>query len=682
VTFFWVLSDFISGRTSSFSLSPSLIQGSDEKTLVEMASGKDLAVSDAALWMLLLLRLTAVTTDERLELRNSKTFHTSSTADALTNVTGAIQTLLRIFDAYGDQLSPEAWSMCLQSVIFKLLSSIEEQLKTTSDPESEISDKDRIGWNETTVVVLNGITNLLADYLDALSSHSTFGKSWETLLGHYKSLLDFKVLDINTAVFNSLRQILSRGNLEEAKKTNFNRAALDLAWGLWSHSLPAVLPDPSDKRFDNQKFLVAYVSALQEIYRLIQSDLNAERVQRMLTLLREAIQQASAATYSADIEYLTPLQNQVLESLKMISTDIEGVPAALIGQLSEFIGLAFNEMDSSSGSQRPTYVALSKASMTLTENLVLAHSLDHGIYTSGALTSALTALSRSIVLKYSFPIITKSISPWHQATTSSLAILASVLPVITKADLKEDVTRSIWTSIVTIANAITTANCSDLPPTIDINSDQDFDIRSFLTLRTLITPALGSPIIPDKTRRIYTESLFHTSLIHAPSPSELPPKNQELLSVLSTPRKGTTIDARPTTRQKISYICLSTLLSLVSLSSSSPAEIKLAQAAAPYLILRAGLTLRAYISDQPLRGRMPQPLSQRKELLFVLRELVALRCEPEAIPEAEGVESEGRRHLFRLYPLLARAVRAAGRDQEVLEWLGRALDEVGGEFGV
>lgn len=37
-----------------------------------MASGKDLAVSDAALWMLLLLRLTAVTTDERLELRNSK----------------------------------------------------------------------------------------------------------------------------------------------------------------------------------------------------------------------------------------------------------------------------------------------------------------------------------------------------------------------------------------------------------------------------------------------------------------------------------------------------------------------------------------------------------------------------------------------------------------------------------
>ena len=72
MTFFWVLSDFISGRTSSFSLSPDLIRGSNEQTLVEKASGDDRAVSDAALWMLLLLRLTSVTTDERLELRNSE----------------------------------------------------------------------------------------------------------------------------------------------------------------------------------------------------------------------------------------------------------------------------------------------------------------------------------------------------------------------------------------------------------------------------------------------------------------------------------------------------------------------------------------------------------------------------------------------------------------------------------
>jgi hypothetical protein len=67
-----VLSDFISGRTSSFSISPDLIQGSNDQRLIEMASGADRGISDAALWMLLLLRLTAVTADDRLELRNSE----------------------------------------------------------------------------------------------------------------------------------------------------------------------------------------------------------------------------------------------------------------------------------------------------------------------------------------------------------------------------------------------------------------------------------------------------------------------------------------------------------------------------------------------------------------------------------------------------------------------------------
>ncbi len=79
---------------------------------------------------------------------------------------------------------------------------------------------------------------------------------------------------------------------------------------------------------------------------------------------------------------------------------------------------------------------------------------------------------------------------------------------------------------------------------------------------------------------------------------------------------------------------------------------------------------------------MPQPLSQRRELLYILKALVRLRCEPEAIPAAPNVETEEKKHLHRLYPLFVKAVRAASSDQEVLEWLGKALDEVGMEFGV
>lgn len=571
--------------------------------------------------------------------------------------------------------------MCLKSVIFKLLSSIEAQLEVAHDSELTMSDRDRSGWNETTVVVLSGITNLLSDYMDVVSSHASFSKSWDTLLNHFKVLLNFNILEINTAVFKSLQQVLSRGNLEETSTINFDRSALDLVWSLWSTSLPVVEPDASNKRFDNQGYLLAYSSALQEIYRLIQANIDDDRVQRMLVLLRESIQQASAATYSADIEYLTPLQTQVLECLKMIRTDIDGVPAALIGQVAEFVGLAFEPRDESAA-QRPTYVALSKASMSILEHLVVEHSSDLDIYASGALSSALTALARPIVLKYSFNLTTKSVSPWRQATTSSLAILKAIVPILTTASLEEDVTRTLWTSTVTIANGITTADCSTLSSKGLIANDQDFDISSFLTLRSLITPSLGSPSIPDKTRKTYTQSLFHTSLIHAPSPTELPQPGQELLSTLYIHRKGRTTEPVPYPRQKMAYLCFDTLISLVSLHDSSSSRIKLAQAAVPYLILRAGLILRAYIADQPLRGRMPQPLSQRRELLYVLKQLVELNCEPDAIPDSAGVESEGRKHLFWLFPLLVKVVGVARGDAEVGMWVGRCLEGVGGEFGV
>lgn len=112
-------------------------------------------------------------------------------------------------------------------------------------------------------------------------------------------------------------------------------------------------------------------------------------------------------------------------------------------------------------------------------------------------------------------------------------------------------------------------------------------------------------------------------------------------------------------------------------------RVRLARTVAPYLILRCALILRAYIADQPLRGRMPQPLSQRKELGMVLNSLTDLHSEPDAIPDTANVDSESRKHLLRLYPLLVSAVQIAGSsgDGEVLALIKKALDAVGEELG-
>jgi len=132
----------------------------------------------------------------------------------------------------------------------------------------------------------------------------------------------------------------------------------------------------------------------------------------------------------------------------------------------------------------------------------------------------------------------------------------------------------------------------------------------------------------------------------------------------------------------MSYFCLSELASLVAVHDGSTERIKLAQAAAPYLILRAALPLKAYIADQPLRGRMPQPESHRQELLFVLRKMKELNSEPKAIPDSPGVSSPHKKHLHRLFPLFHKAISIAHDDSEVLEELVNLVNIVGEGFGV
>ncbi|KAI0483784.1 endosomal peripheral membrane protein [Xylaria cf. heliscus] len=701
VTFFWDLSNFLSRKNKALPITNNLVGDFDDASLVEKASNAENASSDAALWMLLLIRLTTVTTNDRLDLRNS-----------------AIQTLLRIFDAYGDQLTPEAWSVCIKAVIFRLIASIEAELQSLDHEECD--EKTRHDWHDTAIVVLSGISSLLSNYLDVLTAHPTFNSYWQQLLGHFATLLDLQVLEINTATYKALTQMLSQS--QSGSKQNFNKTTIDLAWDLWARGIPVANTETTDKTSDNQNCLLAYVAALRDVYRLIQDDLTVERIRRMLTLLRDVMQTATPGAFIADIDHATPLQSQILDVLKMLRTDIPGAPSALIAQASEFVSLAFTDGGDAATqrtTQKRTYVAMSKASMVILQSLIESHATDTDIYNNGALLTALTALSKPIVFKYQFPIITKSEQPWKQATKSTIAILRATLSQLVSLDIPRSILQDTWYIIVVISNGITNADCEAPPDRVNIADDEDFDISSFIQLRELIIPALGAEVVPDRTRKLFAESLFRMSIIHEPAPVESSiiygkdGGDAVGLSSFYKTRRGRTIDPPPSKRSKMSYVCLDELFSLVAShdeaatpkatiqpavrhppstpSSGSAAseplqvlKIRLARTAAPYLILRAALTLRTYIADQPLRSRIPQPLSQRKELARILERLVELKSEPEAIPDTPNVESDGRKHLLRLYPLIVGATRVAGTsgDANISRLLTEALGVVGTELGV
>lgn len=726
-----------------------MVGGGKEEALIELASHPEKDGASAALWMLLLLRLTAVTTDHRLELRNS-----------------AIQTLLRIVHAYGSSLGPQAWSICVKYVIFKLLSSNEDKLRSVRD--DGIKGETKAEWNETAVVIVQGVSNLLASYLDVLTGYPAFTELWHDLIAHLEAMLDFKALDINSATFSSLGGILSK--CEEGGKSSFDKGTIDLVWNLWSRGIP-VAEQPEDGKFeDNQKCLISWVEALLELYRLIQADLSVDRVRILLRLLQKAMLEATPGSYASDIEYVTPLQGRILEVFKLVRTDIPGVPSAMISQVAEFVMLAFDKERAAKqmgSTSKRTYIAMSKESMTILQYHVLSNAADAEIYVSGAFSKALSALAKPIILKYDFPIVTKSEQPWRVATTSVLAVLESTLPQVKAAKISHTTMQEVWDVVVSISNGIITANYENAAPSVDIGSDQEFDITSFRTLRELIIPSLGSESITDKTRRGYAEGLFRTSIIHAPAPAEAeivfggndgPSELQQALRALCKPRHGRTIDPHPTKRKEMGYVCLDELFDLVaahdenaagpdivlqpptprfplhtgaSTGSSTPVDplkspvpdttggkpqdenidgaavesthdlyVRLARTAAPYLVLRCALTLRAFVADQPLRGRMPQPLSQRRELERVLRCLIALQSESEALPgvgfssshagngvtisSSSGADKATARHIYGLYPLLVRAamVNVNGGDSRIVGLVAKALDVVGGELGL
>ncbi|CAK7264581.1 Endocytosis and vacuole integrity protein [Sporothrix epigloea] len=722
VTFYWAISDFLHGRSGKMSIAAAMEGGSSDAALVQLASDTSHPGSGAALWMLLLLRLTAVTSDQRLELRNS-----------------AVQTLLRIINAYGNKLSAEAWAVCIRSVIFRLLSSTEDLLKAAL--EKTTSRSTTAEWNETAVVIVNGVSELLANYLDVLAPDAVFLPLWEELLQHFAALLDFKALEVSTAVFSNLAGILSKSN--ERSRWSIDRRAVERSWQLWSRSIPAP-PDVaraekakdrgSAKAEDNQKCLLSWVSAFLEIERLMRDEMDLVKTEQALDLLHNALLGASPGSYANDIEYMTALQGQVLAAYKVLRTDIPFAASALIKHLASLVSAAFDVVEAVP-QQRRTFVALSKESMSTLQHLVKQHADDPEIYVSGALSTALSALAKPITLKYRFYITTKSLQPWKAAIHAALSILETTLPHLKEQTIPQAALQDAWDTIVEIANSIIGADLQHehAPQNDDtVAADQQFDIEAFHQLQDLILPQLGSAAIAEQTRKAFVESLFQISIVHPLSPTDTTLLRKLIsetasgeadrrpdLKSLYQPGRGRTVDPTPTKRSRMSFVCLEELFALVSahredgrkpsvvvlpptprlpqtmtmgpMSSSAATvtagdksqhalRVRLAQTAAPYLILRCALTIRSYVSDQPLRGHMPQPLSQRRELGRILRYLVDLQPEPGAISHPGSAESDPRKHLLQLYPLLVKASQVAGRagDDKTLALVGEALDAAGG----
>ena len=582
-------------------------------------------------------------------------------------------------NASGDRLRATEWTILQKAVFTRMLDvNCAEYSAVLGRPQTG-QNVSLSSWNETVIIMLDGISRLLEQYLSTIFVHPEFAEDWSKLMARLVTLLDRQILDISTAVYDALTRIL----VEIHKLAEHPAASVESTWKVWCEKNPASHKAASSKgRKDNQGALMAYLRCLEQIYSLIEDNISIEKVKIVLKQIRVCASDSDIDAYGDDSERLTPLQSQLLNSVAVLRAGVPGVSSAIIETLSFFAAMAYNRDKAAVEDKTPTYVAFSKSAMDVLETYVPENVRDDEIHQSGAVSRTIGELANSIDYKYNWRSVGKEPLIWKKATRTFVAILKSSIELLKQYVSEENIISIYSRETLRACSGIMSADC-DARSTLDvIDDDEDFDIDAFLDIRKLVTTLLGSSSTSDQYRRNYAEIIFKNSIIHDPHPADLPKKGQDILEGLRSTHIGRTNNLLPSPRSGMSYVLLDELFHLVRIQNSTPEQIRLAQAAAPFLILRAGIVLKSYILDQPLRGSMPQPASQKREMIYILRKLVDLDSEPRAIPDAPGVNSEHKKHLHRLFALVAKALQVSWRDEEMQSVLTSVIDAVGQDFGV
>jgi hypothetical protein len=549
--------------------------------------------------------------------------------------------------------------------------------------ESPVDDEidviqERVG---TSRLFLQGLGKLLANHLEPIQKAPQFLAFWQSLIQYMTQYLDNNLHDLTAAVWQSLQTVVSR----PSSTKEFPLHPVNIVYEIWLSRRPN--PKSVLKSGSNIAAFVSYANVFEHLHKFMKPTMNNTTTTKTVENFEWCIRQSDHPTYTSDLDSITPLQAAVIQGVKLLRTDISQATSLILGFLGRNMDLPF-EVVSSGSKGGLSFIAFSKSSMEVIELLTPKDANWPEIIDSGSLELILSNLARTVALKYQWQRQGRSPPLWQKAAQTSRSVLERAIPQIFAIDLRPEDQERHWKHIVAVAANVAHAKFTTEyeVPDDEAEADEKLDINTLTILNKLIIPSLGNSGISDQIRRTYCRSLLTASLIHIPQPQEIRDLDTDPLGKLYDTRFGRTYDPEPTLRSRMSYFAFHSLTSLLQKHDSTPSQIRLAQAAAPYVILRAALPLKAYLADQPLRGLLPMPESMVLELVTVLRSLRELRCEPDAIPPTTGADEgeiagEGR-HLVRLFPLVVEAARIGAGPKEVNEELIAWMKCLGGELGL
>jgi len=654
--------------------------------------------SVTASWLVLLFRLGTMTADSRTDIR-----------------VGAIQTVFRILDNSEDSLSPQLWQLCWRGALLEILR--HDLQACTAARLIKTGNESTTALVGTSRVILSGLTGTLAREVGTIRQMSDFDAIWSSLHDILAEYVSIRSSALDTVLYESFAGLLT--SLDGASLPS---SAPEVSFRLWVKDVPVDTEDDT-----NDKAVVAYLAMLNELYRLHGERISDNMLLDIISNIDLCARGLKTGAYTTDVDSVIEPQAQILQCLRFLRITRPEIASKLISTVAGFVTLPYSAHETvRKGSL--SYVAFSKVSMTLLLALCNKYMSERVIFESRGIESAFEALAQSIKLKYKWTKQGKMSSMWSVATTIAVQLVGKALPTAQSLDLDRDILSRLYKLAVDTVIAIGDADLSLSIDNKQLLKDETFDLTAFKDLSTvfLSTPTsfesaepqssisadsqsiswLGSPIVSDDTRQTYVSALARISLIHDPA-SSIPSPNSDPersinsstspLNLIHRIRPGRTFNPSFTPRLRMSYLCLDYLAALVSVPTLTPAATTtptsiasasvdstssahaLAAAAFPYLVLRLALPLQRYIADQPLRGRMPTPASQRLELLCVLRKSRELQCASGVGGEEErvGEREEGSEGSVSDDPLMRKLKRRLDPEKRHLEWLVPLVSRVG-----
>ena len=669
ITMTWNISDVLFDGSHSSKIEELNIHTTD-LTKIEQQLRERIGESRAAQWLLVLVRLRDIVRSGQKETRKA-----------------AFQIVCSICKGHGAQLSAGSWDVLLHTIVFGIV--CDNAMAASGKTDPAIPEQDVQTAYEMTDIILQGTAAVLAQHAQIIESMSALPRLWDVFVDALETLLAHSDYATCAAIYRSLTSILATIKTP----TRPWRQPIERSFAFWSKQIPQASRQTSGKQHDQVAF-VAYADLATELYSLTTAELTTDRAVIIIDQLFACVQRSEASYYGADVHSPSPLQGKVLSLLKNVRTDVPGAKARLVSTAAAAVVLHTTTESTGPAATkpaRPSFIALSGESIEWLQTLIIAHADDDELYANSAIVEAIRSLRTVISRKYATRQDYKGTMLWRRATHTAIAVAKPVLTKAQSPDTNEETSGALWSEFVQISGAIVNAN--DLQLFTDaqrVYEDQISDIAAYNSLRRIMIPRLGGDDLPEASRLAYAQSLFQASIIHPVESGELPPpdssSSSSALQDIGTIRRGR-VSVPFSRREQMSYVCVNELIALSSAKNplSTPEDEALARVAAPLLVLRLAIPIRAYIADQPLRGRAPQPLSELEELLFCFDQIERLELMPGALPgrtqQGGGGGGGGKKaHLAYLYPLLARAVKTAGDRwsgaEEVLAPLQQTLERL------